>query len=77
MRFSTVAAALLPVGAAYAATHVVQVGGSGNLVYTPNQLKANPGDIIRFEFHQKNHTATQSAFTKPCTPLKGGFNSGL
>ncbi len=38
MRFSAVAAALLPVGVAFAqTTHVVKVGGSGALTYTPNQ----------------------------------------
>ena len=93
MRFSTVAAALLPVGAAYAATHVVQVGGSGNLVYTPNQCVPLPpfcyrapnpdifflpvrrltgvadGDVVQFQFVDKNHTVTQSTFAAPCSNI--------
>jgi len=46
--------------------HKVVVGGPGSLAYTPNNLKANPGDTVTFEFRQKNHTATQSTFANPC-----------
>ncbi|KAI0723752.1 hypothetical protein C8T65DRAFT_599327 [Cerioporus squamosus] len=69
MRFSAVAAALLPVGVALAqTTHVVKVGGNGSLTYTPNQLTgvAN-GDVIQFQFLEKNHTVTQSTFAAPCS----------
>lgn len=38
---------------------------------------ANVGDQVVFHFHQKNHTATQSSFAAPCSPLEGGLNSGL
>ncbi|KAH9928535.1 uncharacterized protein BXZ73DRAFT_90588 [Epithele typhae] len=71
MRFSTVAAALLPVGLAMAqTTHTVQVGGAGKLVYTPNELTgvAN-GDVIQFQFMDKNHTVTQSTFPAPCSNI--------
>ena len=30
-----------------------------------------------FTFEQKNHSATQSSFNRPCTPKRGGFDSGL
>ncbi|KAM5538049.1 hypothetical protein V8D89_008246 [Ganoderma adspersum] len=69
MRFSAVAAALLSAGAAVAqTTHVVQVGGNGSLAYTPSSLTgvAN-GDIIQFQFLEKNHTVTQSTFAAPCS----------
>ncbi|RPD66640.1 hypothetical protein L226DRAFT_567040 [Lentinus tigrinus ALCF2SS1-7] len=71
MRFSAVAAALLPVGVAFAqTTHVVQVGGNASLTYTPNQLTgvAN-GDVIQFQFLDKNHTVTQSTFAAPCSNI--------
>ncbi|EJF66269.1 hypothetical protein DICSQDRAFT_159248 [Dichomitus squalens LYAD-421 SS1] len=71
MRFFTVAAALLPVGVALAqTTHVVKVGGNASLTYTPNQLTgvAN-GDVIQFQFLDKNHTVTQSTFAAPCSNI--------
>lgn len=70
---STVAA---PAGAAVA-THTVTVGGAGGLVFSPDQVKANIGDMVIFEFHSQNHTATQSAFTTPCDPLAGGMDTGF
>lgn len=57
--------------------HRVVVGGPGLLSFQPNTVDAQPGDTVTFEFHQKNHTATQSTFNDPCTPMAGGFNSGL
>lgn len=71
MRFSAAAAALLSVGAAVAqTTHVVKVGGNGSLTYTPNSLTgvAN-GDIVQFQFLDKNHTVTQSTFAAPCSNI--------
>ena len=35
------------------------------------------GDTVIFVFNPKNHSVTQSSFAEPCTPLAGGFNSGL
>ncbi|KAI0824203.1 hypothetical protein BC628DRAFT_1411131 [Trametes gibbosa] len=62
----------------------VVVGGSnGELTYTPNSVQASPRDVIQFEFHQKNHTATQSSFAAPCVRLKDttgaaiGLDSGF
>lgn len=57
--------------------HRVIVGGTGVLTFQPNTVVAQPGDTVTFEFHQKNHTATQSTFASPCQPMAGGFNSGL
>ncbi|KAM6498233.1 Cupredoxin [Amanita muscaria] len=61
--------------------HTVIVGGTNGLVYTPSNITAQPGDIVTFEFHSKNHTATQSSFGAPCTPLNAsgatGFDSGF
>jgi plastocyanin len=55
----------------------VVVGGPGQLVYTPNQITANTGDIVLFEFMTKNHTATQSSFAAPCEALAAGVDSGF
>jgi hypothetical protein len=38
---------------------------------------AAQGDIVVFTFFPKNHTVTQSSFAQPCTPLDGGFDTGL
>lgn len=57
--------------------HRVVVGGPGVLAFNPTTVVAQPGDTVTFEFHQKNHTATQSTFADPCKPMSGGFNSGL
>jgi plastocyanin len=57
--------------------HRVIVGGTGILSYQPSTVAAQPGDTVTFEFHQKNHTATQSTFAAPCSPMAGGFKSGF
>jgi len=75
------AAASSPAGST---DHKVIVGGTAGLVYSPNNIKARPGDTVTFEFHQKNHTATQSTFANPCKSLTStsttgqvGFDSGF
>ena len=62
----------------------VIVGGPNNLTFTPSRVSASPRDTIKFIFHVKNHTVTQSSFAAPCVPLtdkttgnKIGFNSGF
>lgn len=57
--------------------HQVIVGGTGVLTFQPDHLTAAEGDVVQFVFHAKNHTATQSSFKSPCSPLAGGFDSGL
>jgi plastocyanin len=63
--------------------HKIIVGGS-SLTFQPANITAQPGDTITFEFHQKNHTITQSSFAAPCQKLAStstsgqvGFDSGL
>lgn len=76
---------LLALVAAVAAqtTHTVIVGGPGQLTYTPACLWPAVGDIVNFEFHEKNHTVTQSSFAEPCKKqtdaagLQTGFESGF
>jgi plastocyanin len=58
----------------------VVVGGPAGLVFTPPTIVAAIGDIVSFEFHSKNHTATQSLFISPCTKATvpaEGFDSAL
>jgi plastocyanin len=63
---------------------VIVGGPNGNLTFTPSRVSAAPNDIVKFTFHVKNHTVTQSSFSAPCMPLTSnttgtriGFNSGF
>ncbi|KAB5582688.1 hypothetical protein GE09DRAFT_1246510 [Coniochaeta sp. 2T2.1] len=59
-------------------THSVIVGGAAaGLTFVPAQISANIGDTVIFTFNAQNHTATQSAFDTPCSPLEGGMDSGF
>jgi len=46
-------------------------------VFTPSSVSASIGDTILFLFNSGNHSATQSTFDNPCTPLSNGFDSGF
>ncbi|KAI0819019.1 hypothetical protein BC629DRAFT_691519 [Irpex lacteus] len=75
MRFSTVAAALLPVAGVLAADHVILVGDTG-LDFNPTSVTAAQGDNLIFSFVAKNHTVTQSTFGAPCSQ-SGSIDSGF
>lgn len=47
------------------------------LGYNPESITANVGDVVEFQFMQKNHTATQSTFAEPCKAMEGGKDSGF
>ncbi|KAF9695386.1 hypothetical protein EKO04_006540 [Ascochyta lentis] len=52
-------------------THIIQVGGpNGSLAFYPNNVKANAGDMIQFQFHPNNHSVVQSTFDNPCVPIQ-------
>jgi len=64
--------------------HQIVVGGPGKLFYSPSNITAQVGDVIQFQFQQKNHTVTQSTFATPCRSLTStstngqvGFDSGF
>jgi len=57
--------------------HKVIVGQNNTLTFTPSSIQAVAGDTIAFTFVSKNHSATQSTFTNPCTLAPGGVNSGF
>ncbi|KAF5309086.1 hypothetical protein D9611_014988 [Ephemerocybe angulata] len=78
--FSLKALTILALGALPAvrgASFDVIVGGPNGLKYTPESVTAQPGDIVRFIFQTKNHTATQSTFDAPCVKAPNGFDSGF
>lgn len=64
------------VSTSLAATFNILVGADG-IEYTPNNITAQAGDEVIFEFHPKNHTVTQSTFANPCTAVAGGGDSGF
>jgi plastocyanin len=55
-------------------THDVWVGGNAGLVYSPEFVMANAGDVVVFHFGPKNHTVTQSTFAVPCGAMMGGVS---
>ncbi|KAL7276232.1 hypothetical protein RUND412_000790 [Rhizina undulata] len=59
------------------AMHTITVGGTGVLEFTPNNITANVGDMIMFDFLAKNHTVTQSTLADPCVAMAGGVDSGF
>jgi plastocyanin len=81
MQFSkiTLAAAALYSSTVFAQgqvkVHVVWVSGKTNtLTFSPNNLVADVGDMVQFQFGVGNHTVTQSTFDAPCLPLGAGTN---
>lgn len=56
---------------------LVQVAQSG-LTYSPSNINASVGTLITFVFPSNQpHSVTESTFNDPCTPLQGGFDSGI
>lgn len=79
MRILSTASAL----AAAAVQSTIEVGRgdstSGELAqYLPTSVTASNGSIVRFRFSggPSSHRVTQSSFSSPCAPLRGGFDSG-
>ncbi|KAI0329849.1 hypothetical protein GY45DRAFT_1324449 [Cubamyces sp. BRFM 1775] len=56
--------------------HVIVVGQDSTLTFTPSNITAQVGDTVTFHFAAKNHTATQSSFADPCSPLSETSTSG-
>lgn len=52
------------------ATHTFTVGKYGGLFFDKNEVAANIGDIIEFEFYPKNHSIARAAFKYPCVPIE-------
>ncbi|EKM55712.1 uncharacterized protein PHACADRAFT_256531 [Phanerochaete carnosa HHB-10118-sp] len=57
---------------------IVQVGANGGISYTPSDIQAPVGTLVTFSFQASiQHSVTQMSFADPCTPMSGGFDSGL
>lgn len=83
MQFTAAALAVMAGVASAQKVQVVTVSTANNsLVYTPDNIKANAGEMVQFQFVAGNHTVTQSTFDQPCTPISTiqtnvtGFHSG-
>lgn len=55
----------------------VTVGADSQLAFSPDNIDALPGEVIRFSFNPKNHSVVQSSFDDPCHYLNDGFSSGF
>jgi len=73
---------------ASAKTVTVVVGGNGttqdpSLIFQPQEVTADVGDFVVFNFTNGTHSAVESTFAAPCVPIHdtnitfNGFNSGL
>ncbi|KAK6537264.1 hypothetical protein TWF694_011456 [Orbilia ellipsospora] len=59
------------------ATHSVVVG-RGGLLFDPQNVVAEIGDIVEFHFTSRNHSVAQSNFANPCQPIgPDAFFSGF
>ncbi|KAG9045677.1 hypothetical protein FS837_005861 [Tulasnella sp. UAMH 9824] len=75
MHAKTLLAAFAALPLAHAAVWNITVGQSG-LSFSPNQVTAAAGDTLHFIF-SPGHSATQSTFAAPCSPMSGGADSGI
>jgi len=48
---------------ASALTHIVNVGQGGDNAFHPNELSAEPGDTISFQFWPTNHSVVRGEYT--------------
>lgn len=72
---STAAATSVPT---QSGVHQVQVGGNGKLVFTPDTVKASPGDKVQYIFNPIAHGVVQSSFSNPCHPINSSaISSGI
>ncbi|CAZ86181.1 unnamed protein product [Tuber melanosporum] len=77
MTYTSVPPAQTSVPAGPPKTHTVKVGGPNLLKYTPENVIANVGDVVYFDFLERNHTVTQSTFDNPCVLNPNGVRSGF
>ena len=58
-------------------THHVDVGTfDGAVKFVPDNVNAEIGDVVEYNFLKQSHSLTQSEFLTPCT-YNGGFDTGL
>ena len=51
--------------------------GKGGLVFNPESVTADVGDLLQFSFYPLNHSVAQGSLSAPCQPLAGGVYSGF
>lgn len=49
-------------------THRVVAGRAGQLLFDPENVVADIGDIVEWQFLPRNHSVAQSSFASPCVP---------
>lgn len=49
-------------------THSVVAGRGGALLFDPENVVAEIGDVVEWHFLPKNHSVAQSSFGQPCVP---------
>ncbi|TCD66473.1 hypothetical protein EIP91_001353 [Steccherinum ochraceum] len=57
----------------------ITVAPGGSLSFNPGSISAPNGTMLRFLFPSSGlqHSVTQTSLQNPCTPMQGGFDSGL
>ncbi|MCJ1302301.1 hypothetical protein MMC08_005104 [Hypocenomyce scalaris] len=73
-----------PAPSGMVSVQVVKVSNkNGSLQYEPNNIQAEAGTMVQFQFYPKNHSVVQSTFDQPCQPINNiqsnvtGFFSGF
>ncbi|OAQ57452.1 extracellular serine-rich protein [Pochonia chlamydosporia 170] len=52
--------------------------GKDGLVFSPNSVTADRGDILEYQFYKQQHSVAMGDFANGCTPAaQGGFFSGV
>ncbi|KAI5803841.1 hypothetical protein EDC01DRAFT_473304 [Geopyxis carbonaria] len=72
-------------GVAAQQLHTVAVGRSGDdlaLQFSPEEITADVGDMVQFQFYPLNHSTVEASFDAPCVPINNtqkrqGFFSGF
>lgn len=75
MQFSTAALFALMGVASAQKVWVISVGSTnGTLAFSPDNVKADVGDMVQFQFRGGNHSVVQSNFDNPCSPISEHTN---
>ncbi|KAK8085496.1 hypothetical protein PG997_006767 [Apiospora hydei] len=63
--------------AALASAKTIRIDSGPQLVFKPDNITAEMGDMLEFHFYSKNHSVAQGDFANACQPVKtAGFFSG-
>src|SRR5579862_5826437 len=74
MKFGIVASLLALSSMANATVmHIVSVGKDGKLEFCPNQITANSGDLVQFQFYPKVYLSLENPTDGRITPLYKAF----